>query len=64
MIKAGIAGATGYVGIELVRILMNHPQIELVYVATQAHTGKMLQEVYPHLLTIVDIDCCPLSMRR
>lgn len=61
MIKVGIAGATGYVGIELVRILANHPAVELVYIATQSHTGKMLKEVYPHLQSIVDMDCSPLD---
>lgn len=57
MIKVGIAGATGYVGIELIRILAGHPQVELVYVATQSHTGQALKAVYPHLQSIVDIDC-------
>jgi N-acetyl-gamma-glutamyl-phosphate reductase len=61
MIKVGIAGATGYVGIELIRILAGHPQVELVYVATQSHTGQALKTVYPHLQSIVDIDCSPLD---
>lgn len=61
MIKVGIAGATGYVGIELIRILANHPQVEIVYVATQSHTGQSLKAVYPHLQTIVDMECSPLD---
>jgi N-acetyl-gamma-glutamyl-phosphate reductase len=61
MIRVGIAGATGYVGIELIRILAGHPQVELVYVATQSHTGQALQTVYPHLQSIVDMDCSLLD---
>jgi N-acetyl-gamma-glutamyl-phosphate reductase len=61
MIKVGIAGATGYVAIELIRILASHPQVELVYLATQSHTGRALKEVYPHLQSIIDIDCSPMD---
>lgn len=56
MIKVGIAGATGYVGIELIHILLNHPHVEIVYVATQSHVGVPLQTVYPHLQSLIDIE--------
>lgn len=45
MIKVGIAGATGYVGIELIHILLNHPKVEIVYLATQSHIGVPLAMV-------------------
>jgi N-acetyl-gamma-glutamyl-phosphate reductase len=61
MIKVGIAGATGYVGIELLRLLSKHPQTELAYIGTQSYPGKSLQRVYPHLQSIVDIDCSPID---
>ena len=46
MIKAGIIGATGYAGSELVRILTSHPQAELVSLTSQSYAGKEYSEVY------------------
>ncbi len=64
MIKVSVLGATGYVGIELVRILSHHPQVELIYVATQSYAGKSLKEVYPHLQSIRDMDCSTLNIAQ
>ncbi|KFI34464.1 N-acetyl-gamma-glutamyl-phosphate reductase, partial [Peptococcaceae bacterium SCADC1_2_3] len=49
MIKVGIIGATGYTGAELVRLLRQHPQVELVALTTQQYVGLPFTEVYPHL---------------
>lgn len=46
MIKAGIIGATGYAGSELVRILSSHPQAEIKTITSQSYTGKNYNEVY------------------
>ncbi len=61
MIKVGIAGATGYVGIELVRILAHHKEVELVYAATRSHEGQCLSKVYPHLRGVTQIECSALE---
>ena len=47
--KVGIINVTGYAGIELARILSNHPETELVAVTGRGESGKHLQEVFPHL---------------
>lgn len=47
--KAGILGATGYTGRELIRILDNHPYAELVYLGSSSSAGKPIAEVYPGL---------------
>jgi len=47
MIKAGLIGITGYTGMELIRILASHPQIELVYASSRAEHGKTISELYP-----------------
>ncbi|MCL6447804.1 MAG: N-acetyl-gamma-glutamyl-phosphate reductase [Armatimonadetes bacterium] len=57
MFKAGIIGATGYTGAELVRILHRHPQVELTALTTQSYAGKPFWEVYPHLYNYVDLIC-------
>lgn len=46
MIKAGIIGATGYAGSELVRILTSHPEAELVSLTSQSYAGKAYEEAY------------------
>ncbi|MFA5079726.1 MAG: N-acetyl-gamma-glutamyl-phosphate reductase, partial [Dehalococcoidia bacterium] len=48
-IKAGIINVTGYAGVELARILWQHPNVELVSVTGRSAAGKKLGEVFPHL---------------
>jgi N-acetyl-gamma-glutamyl-phosphate reductase len=48
-IKAGIINVTGYAGLELARILWQHPGVELVSVTGRSAAGKKLGEVFPHL---------------
>jgi len=47
--KAGILNVTGYAGLELARLLSQHPQVELVSVTGRSTVGKRLYEVFPHL---------------
>lgn len=54
MIKAGIVGATGYAGAELVRLLKTHPKAQVVGVSSVSFEGKKLSEVYPNLYEICD----------
>jgi len=55
MYKVGILGATGYTGIELIRILSNHEQVNLVYLGSSSQAGKKLSDVYPQYLGKVDL---------
>lgn len=54
MIKAGIVGATGYAGVELVRLLQSHPQVEIAGISSVSYEGKSISEVYPNLYEICD----------
>ncbi|MEG6512557.1 N-acetyl-gamma-glutamyl-phosphate reductase [Desulforamulus ruminis] len=54
MIKAGIIGATGYAGVELVRLLSRHPRVKLAALTSQTYAGKPMGEVFPHLYGLVD----------
>ena len=47
--RAGILGAGGYAGAELIRIVNAHPDLELVALESRSHTGKSLAEVWPQL---------------
>lgn len=56
-IKAGIIGATGYAGVELVRLLLRHPDVEVAAVSSVSFEGKPLSDVYPTLRKICPLEC-------
>lgn len=56
MIRAAIAGASGYSGAELVRWLHGHPEVELGALAAGRQAGRSASDVFPHLGTAVDAD--------
>jgi len=49
MIKAGIVGGTGYTGIELLRLLSRHPQVELAAITSRQEAGTAVSTLYPSL---------------
>ena len=56
-IKAGIVGATGYAGAELVRLLLGHPQAEIAAISSVSFEGKALSDVYPAYYHLCDLPC-------
>ena len=48
MIKAAVAGATGYAGMELVRLLAMHPDVEIVSLGSERYQGQRYTDIYPH----------------
>lgn len=48
-VSVGIVGASGYGGVQLVRLLMDHPQLELAYLGGDSSAGKSFSDLYPHL---------------
>ncbi len=57
MVKAGIIGSTGYAGQELVRILLNHPDVEIVWYGSKSYIDKRYSEVFGNMFQIVDNVC-------
>ena len=49
MLKAAVVGASGYTGVELLRLLHNHPEVAVTTVTSEQSAGKMLSEVFPVL---------------
>jgi len=56
MIKVGVVGATGYTGIELLRLLSKHDAVELVVATSNAEKGKAVRDVFPSLRMHVDLE--------
>ena len=47
MAKIGIVGASGYTGIELLRLLISHPEAEIVFITSETYQGQSVSEVFP-----------------
>jgi N-acetyl-gamma-glutamyl-phosphate reductase len=55
VIKAGIVGGTGYTGVELLRLLALHPQVELHAITSRADAGTAVNQMFPSLRGYCDI---------
>lgn len=60
MLKAAIVGASGYTGVELIRILHNHPEVAVTTVTSEQSAGKRLSQVFPSLRGRYDLELEPL----
>ena len=49
MIKVGIVGGTGYTGVELLRLLARHPQVELTAITSRKEAGMKVADMFPNL---------------
>ncbi|MDE5096183.1 MAG: N-acetyl-gamma-glutamyl-phosphate reductase, partial [Trichodesmium sp. St11_bin5] len=54
-VPIGIVGASGYGGVQLVKLLQNHPKVEVVYLGGDSSAGKPFSSIYPHLEHSVDL---------
>jgi N-acetyl-gamma-glutamyl-phosphate reductase len=55
MIKAGIVGGTGYTGVELLRLLAQHPQVELTAITSRTEAGLRVDKMFPSLRGQVEL---------
>lgn len=55
MIKAGIIGGAGYTGGEMIRLLLQHPQVELKFVHSRSNAGNKLYAIHPDLIGETDM---------
>jgi N-acetyl-gamma-glutamyl-phosphate reductase len=53
-LNVGILGATGYTGVELVRIFAKHPHVSIAFVSSQSYAGQKLSDVFPLVKGICD----------
>ena len=64
MIKAGIIGATGYAGAEIVRILMNHKEVEIAWFGSRSYIDQNYADIYSNFFQIVDAKCMDDNMEE
>lgn len=57
MIKVGIIGATGYVGVELLRLLFNHNDVSTIAISSKTFKDKRISEIYENFSGIIDFVC-------
>ena len=55
MIKVGILGAAGYTGGELIRLLLNHPEAEIVFANSESNAGNLISDVHEGLVGDTDL---------
>lgn len=55
MIKVGIVGGTGYTGVELLRLLVMHPEVDLQVITSRSEAGTLVSDTYPNLRGHLDL---------
>ena len=55
MIKVGIVGGTGYTGVELLRLLVAHPEVEIQAITSRSEKGLPVADMYPNLRGHLDL---------
>ena len=58
MFKIGIVGGTGYTGVELLRILSQHPEVSIQAITSRKETGMAVAELFPNLCGRVSLKFC------
>ncbi len=62
MLKVAVVGASGYTGVELLRILIGHPQVEICCLTSRQHEGLPIDQVFPSLSGFLSLTCEPLAV--
>ncbi len=57
--KVGVVGATGYAGAELVRLLINHPDVSLEIITSRSHSGEAFSSIHPQFEGMVNMELKP-----
>jgi N-acetyl-gamma-glutamyl-phosphate reductase len=61
-LRVGIVGASGYGGVQLVRLLQDHPLVKICYLGGDSSAGKKFSEIYPHTIDSIDLTIEPIDV--
>jgi N-acetyl-gamma-glutamyl-phosphate/LysW-gamma-L-alpha-aminoadipyl-6-phosphate reductase len=64
VIRAGVVGAAGYLGGELLRLLIGHPEITVAHAVSTRFGGRRLEVAHPNLRAVTDLSFCSLDELR
>jgi N-acetyl-gamma-glutamyl-phosphate reductase len=62
MIKVAIVGASGYTGLELIRLLLRHPEVKITCITSRQNAGSSVSSVFPTLLDRIDLIFDPVDI--
>ncbi len=62
--KVGVVGASGYVGGELLRLLVSHPKVEVTIVTSRQRAGEYVHRVHPSLKGFIDLTFSPMDIEK
>ena len=62
MVKVAVVGASGYTGVELIRLLDAHPDVEISCVTSRQNAGEEISAVFPSLLSRIPLVCDPVEV--
>ena len=57
LIKVGIVGSTGYVGTEIIRLLIRHPNVEIKYITSKTYQGEDYSSIYENYRDVFTLEC-------
>lgn len=63
-LKLAIIGATGYSGVELIRLLLQHPYAKIHVILSSSQSGEELADIYPHLTSIINDKLEPIDIEK
>ncbi|MCH4247781.1 MAG: N-acetyl-gamma-glutamyl-phosphate reductase [Acinetobacter populi] len=64
MVEVGIVGGTGYTGIELIRLLLQHPEAHLKLLTSRTEAGLKVSDMFPSLRGVLDLAFSPLDIEQ
>jgi len=62
--RVALAGASGYTGVELLRLLLQHPLAKVVALTADTHANQPIGKVFPSLTGFLDLTCLPLDTSK
>nr|WP_320116360.1 N-acetyl-gamma-glutamyl-phosphate reductase [uncultured Desulfuromonas sp.] len=62
--KVAVVGASGYTGVELLRLLVRHPHVELCSITSRQYDGMNIAQVFPSLAGLVSLPCSQIDVQK
>ena len=63
-IRVAVVGASGYTGVELLRLLINHPAVEITALTSESYANSPIEEVFPSLFGMLKLTCNKFDPRE